>query len=557
MRQQGNAPDDLREGSRELSPQGGRPAPLLLLVAAGVVFLALLSLRSEPAPSGESPATDLRPPPGGPALEGVLPAETSPRPTQDGAGSASEQGERRMAFISGRIRRGADGVADHAIVVRAAPSRSAHIWSLATLDEVASGVSNAQGEFRLSVAPGPYVLQVGPLPRALHLRVSAPTSPPLDIDLGATGRILITVHSPTGGLVAGAVAGVRGADGRTQVALAGKDGVAHLTVLPSGRYIAGAVPPRWQMAFSEDGPVVDLNPSDTENVDLVLSAAALAVDVRPRPMRVLLKGTTDFEGWQARAMYRGTTQWSAVNGETPVRIVRGLDVRAPDGRRWKVRATEEELARGTLTLPTSQVLWRGLLLDRETNEPLMGYTVFARAADSHEAWIGSRTNGSGEFEVRAVQAPEIRLTFYGPGEVKLRGVSFAVSAQDTSNRSHVQVRIPRPRPDGSLDLPVRRMSGTVRQKDGNPPPASGKVESIQCGMISVLVRFDDPDGTLYLGTRSQTTGLGPSGKYGLDVYEAGSYTATVYTDMQEHSRFKRTDRFRWIGFSATRDFELD
>ena len=302
---------------------------------------------------------------------------------------------------------------------------------------------------------------------------------------------------------------------------------------------------------------MNLKAPDTETVEVILSAAAMAARPQPRAMRVALPGTTDFEGWQARAMYRGTTEWTAMNGNVPVRIMRGLDVRAPDGRRWKIRATDEDMAAGILVLPTSEVLWRGLLLDRKTNKPLVGYMVFARAASSHRAWIGSRTNASGEFEVRVVQAPHISLTFYDPEDVKLRGISFAVTEAVTSSESPIQVRIPLPGADGVLDLPVRRMTGSVRHADGSAPPPSGDIDSVRGGMVSVSARFEAQDGVLVLSTPQHTSGLTASGSYAIDVYEAESYGATIYTEMNEAGRPGRTDSFEWIGFSKNHDFELD
>ena len=457
--------------------------------------------------------------------------------------------------LTGRILDGGAAVPD--AVVSLLP-RLPWYWHEPREHAIDLATTAADGGFELAGPAGAYTLRVAHGDCLVISDIELPATGERIVDLSYLGNLSVEVRAPAGGPRVGHRVSLSDAAGRNTLLETDAQGRAAFRCLTAGTFSLW-IP-------DAEGVEVDAYPREwsvqggqSETVVVTLSSANDA----PRFARVVPQPSDSMEGWRAR---RAFGEWLAVEADGRIPIDIGslgwprIEIASPGPERWHVDLPRD--ARDGYEIPVSlgELRYEGAVLDL-AGKALGGVRVSAQALVSSRktdggqgGWPSTVTDGYGRFSLPCMLEAPHRLTFNPDPEkhawhtsgTDFSAVTFSVSRPPSRHGEPIEIRLPRFRGDGFLDLETKHLRGTVLSTTG---------EAIAGARVAITCYLESQDGQVELSSPAASVISAADGAYEVLVPDVPQYRAKVF----EESSWQDPLHVVWSatpGSDERRDFVL-
>jgi RNA polymerase sigma-70 factor (ECF subfamily) len=404
---------------------------------------------------------------------------------------------------------------------------------------VGACLTAADGSFEISAPPGEYALQIASEGAGFREIVDVPTGEPLRVDVSEGASVSATVHDRDGTRAPGRRVFLIDAGRRQRTALTDGDGEVTFAGIAPGQYSLYLITERQPRLYSTlDTAEVELAPGDSQSRELRLPDPQ-----RPRYLRMVAEGISDYTGWRARNSALAEHPWVslATDGLVPIDVQSEapvLEIEDPARFRWHAWVPPRS-AGDEVELSRSGPAVEGIVIDDASSRPRAHLRVIALQMVRGEvrATVSALTDESGHFRLNALEPVECFLWFHESPD--------AVTAYDVEMRAHhlqfrpddhpsptprpIEIRLPVLTAEGFEHVQQRWLSGRVTR--------SGTLEPVRAGRVSVTGVFRRPSGNLLLALPKSVALVSADGRYRVAVPVAPRYLAKLEPDGHARERY--------------------
>lgn len=272
--------------------------------------------------------------------------------------------------LRGRVLRGGSPIEGAEVALVA---HSPLQWGAGDEDLVDACTADRNGRFRVTAAPGTYVLRVRHGEDRHYRLADLPGSGEVLMDLDAQGEIQATIVDGSGEPLEQHEVMMADSTGRRELSLTDGAGVVRFRQLGPGRYTlaTGSKPQGGQMT-SEHFEPIDLGAGETAQVQAVVA------EIGDTQVAHVYGAGADWEWWTNL-----NPAWEELGQAGRIELSRDpqagvLELRSPDGQRWSCRVPNTE--EFDIRIPTGNAELRGRVIEDKTGA-FQGWRIYAREVD--------------------------------------------------------------------------------------------------------------------------------------------------------------------------------